>query len=393
MKLIDQNRWELIANFSFPLTETHDSLLGGLFLPCLLASSLDFKEAPLSKWKVAQQGKPGSTMDTHIQQDTKEESFPSPSRLDPTGIQRFPSDDRKEKDAIYGVWDVVPPMKLPDAFLTLKGWSWAALKTGFEVPELSLLLDAGLPYPGNPQFILVSHLHSDHSGNLPMLLTDIGEVRPLVMVPPGGTPYVKSYIASYASMTSHTNRDFSDDSKFPCTFLELDADKSPVELELKGKKRYALTTFKCDHTVPCIGVGFAEIRMRLKPEYKGLPGKDIGSLRKQGVEVMERYEASQFVYLGDTTHRVFESYPGLFDYKTIICECSFIEDDHIEQAEATKHMHWKFLKQVIQEHPGNVFVLMHFSRRYKPSEIKAFFMKQKADFLAAQKPWNVVVWA
>ena len=40
--------------------------------------------------------------------------------------------------------------------------------------------------------------------------------------------------------------------------------------------------------------------------------------------------------LGDTTASVFISKPELLEFPLIICECTFIDDDDLEQAKKTK---------------------------------------------------------
>ena len=69
--------------------------------------------------------------------------------------------------------------------------------------------------------------------------------------------------------------------------------------------------------------------------------------------------------------------PDLFLYKSIIVECTFLDDDDMIQALRTKHCHWKTLKPIIESHPQNNFILYHFSTRYKPEDIIFFFNKDE----------------
>ena len=99
-----------------------------------------------------------------------------------------------------------------------------------------------------------------------------------------------------------------------------------------------------DHSVPCVSFGFSEEKKQIKAEYQiyitESRGRELGALRKQGVVIEDITYVPRFVYVGDTSERVFEMNPELFKYQDIIVECTFLEDDDLEQATKTKHCHW-----------------------------------------------------
>jgi ribonuclease Z len=90
--------------------------------------------------------------------------------------------------------------------------------------------------------------------------------------------------------------------------------------------------------VACVGYAFAERKKRLRPEYVGTPGRELGRLRKEGVEIEEETYAPLFVYLGDTSTQVYEAHPEVFDYPVIITECTFIPDPHEVPTSTTPHV-------------------------------------------------------
>ena len=126
-------------------------------------------------------------------------------------------------------------------------------------------------------------------------------------------------------------------------------------------------------TVPCLAFGFEDEKKGLKEEYKGLVGRELGALRKKGIAIEDIYYEKTFVYIGDTSERVFEMNPDLFNYKAIIVECTFLHEDDLDNADKTKHCHWLRLRPIIEAHPECMFILYHFSMRYKESEIADFF--------------------
>jgi ribonuclease Z len=68
--------------------------------------------------------------------------------------------------------------------------------------------------------------------------------------------------------------------------------------------------------------------------------------------------------LCDTTTSIYEEHKQIFDYKWIICECTFLDADTYDLAKKSKHTHWFDLRDIIVAHPENMFILIHFSMRY-----------------------------
>ncbi len=159
------------------------------------------------------------------------------------------------------------------------------------------------------------------------------------------------------------------------------------DLTIKGK-RYMINVIECDHTVPCVGYGFTEIRSKLKPEFEGLTGQQIGAKKREKIEVTADTPFPQFCFLGDSTTKVFDRSPSVFNYPVIICECTFLMPDDYDNAVRKKHTHWSDLKPIVMAHPGTTFILYHFSARYRTKEVWSFFEKEKEE----NSIGNIVVW-
>lgn len=168
------------------------------------------------------------------------------------------------------------------------------------------------------------------------------------------------------------------------------------------KVLWQIETFLCFHTVPCVGYGFREERTRLrdglheeivsklKAEHgddakidEKMIGKEIGRLKKEGVEIDQKMFVPILAFLGDTDVRVFGN-DGIFAYPTIMVECTFLMPEHKKMAMDDKHIHWSDLEPIVRAHPKNTFILYHFSMRHSPKEIKAFFKKIDLN--------NIVLW-
>ena len=73
--------------------------------------------------------------------------------------------------------------------------------------------------------------------------------------------------------------------------------KTQISIYIK-KNKFNLEIFQCFHQVPCVGYGVSEVRKKLKEEYTKLSGREIGELRKKGVEVNYECNAKFLCYLG-----------------------------------------------------------------------------------------------
>eukprot|EP01129_Flabellula_baltica_P004988 TRINITY_DN1778_c0_g1_i1.p1 TRINITY_DN1778_c0_g1~~TRINITY_DN1778_c0_g1_i1.p1 ORF type:complete len:222 (+),score=45.56 TRINITY_DN1778_c0_g1_i1:515-1180(+) len=197
--------------------------------------------------------------------------------------------------------------------------------------------------------------------------------------------YVPARMESYAFNYIHSSQELNE-------LVPVDRDEGMSYVDIIGTKggdlfqvdnKYWVEVFDCVHTVPTVGYGFYEVRKKLKEVYIGLPGKEIGALRKQGVDIQEDVKIPTFVFLGDTTIEVFNTSPEILQYPVIVTECTFIDDEHIDRAASSGHTHYVQLEPYILGHPDITFILIHFSLRYKNADLVDFFK---------DKPSNVVPW-
>ncbi len=304
-------------------------------------------------------------------------------------------EEKGEEDQIglWKCWKEHPVSPIPGSpQLSLMGWSVAALRTNFYIKELGMMLDAGLSAPTfTINHLLITHCHSDHVANLPFHLYSHKPTEKIkIYVPKGIESHVKDYIESAYLLSSHT---FPEDLNIKREELHLYNYYELITVEpgnnipiLIKKVNYGLEIFKCYHPVPCVGYGVYNVRKKLKEEYSKLSGKEIGELRKKGVEINYDYFNKMFVYLGDTGKEIFEDqeWKKIVEYPAIIIECTFILEDEKEQADKTQHIHWDDLEPIVDKYKNNTFILIHFSQRYDNSEIKKFF--------EAKKRTNVIPW-
>ena len=278
---------------------------------------------------------------------------------------------------------------IPNTQWTITGYSRAAYRTGFYIPELDLLLDAGPQNFNKPTNIFITHTHGDHIANLPFTLIrdSLEDTRVFELhAPAEAERHLRKYISSLFEVNA-----LMDESDMPQRewYRYHGYDQPTTFRRLLNKAEFEITTVNCDHAIPTIGCCFSQVKTKLKDEFVGVPGKDIAKLRKEGAVVTKEVIVPAFAFICDTSIQVLTTAPQILQFPYVFIECTFIFPEEIDNAAATKHIHWAELRPYVLQHASITFVLFHFSLRYKDEEILSFFEKEKADHGIS----NIKVWA
>lgn len=239
-----------------------------------------------------------------------------------------------------------------------------------------------------PKVVFLTHTHSDHVHYLPHIKNK--KNPPTIYLPQEAEHFVKAYLVAHQEMSDCMTEAESQNGGRYATDYVLKPMKAGEEVSCiqKGQK-YVIQTLKMHHRIPCLGYSIFSIRQKLKEDYRGLAGPDIGRLRKKGVEVTEEYREPLICFMGDTTGEVFNLCPDILSqHKTVVIECSFIDDASINRARETKHMHWNDLKPFVEKHPDTLFLLTHLSLKYSASFLFDFFGELKKKYANIQLVLN-----
>jgi ribonuclease Z len=283
---------------------------------------------------------------------------------------------------------------IPGTPWILSGYSRSAYRTGFFISGLDIMLDAGPQSFRKPGSIFITHTHADHIAELPLsLIQDIDtknqDSKISIHCPMEAIKYIREYVIKFHEINSVTDYSaFGTQMEDYYNFIPIDGTTRSTKRFIANKQAMILDTIAADHSIPTVIYGFSLVKKKLNPLYHGLPGKDIAMLKKSGTEVNVEVTEKKFCYVLDTSIKVFEQNPFLFEYPVIITECTFLYEDEIEMANKKKHIHWNQLKPYVVQYPSVFFILVHFSQRYKDQEICTFFDDvKKTDGIMNIHPW------
>jgi ribonuclease Z len=287
-------------------------------------------------------------------------------------------DSKEMNNYLWSVWNLRNDYELNKNY-KLNGYSIAAFRTNFMIKSLNIMFDAGLSSPLSFENIFITHGHCDHTASINFHIYNANKIVNIYM--PNELIDNMGNFLKY-SMQLSTLKTF-DESKVEYKLIGVkENDNFDIYI---NKKRFNISIFNCYHNIPCVGYGISEYKNKLKEEYVGMKKEDIMELKKKNIVFTEEVLDNFIVYLGDTTEKVFEN-NEIFKYTNIMVECTFILESDYEQSIQTSHIHWLKLKEIIKNNPKNIFILYHFSRRYKKSFLLEFFENIKEEY------GNIIAW-
>lgn len=281
---------------------------------------------------------------------------------------------------------------------SIQGGSWAADYTGFYVPDWGLFLDAGLPSRVQPRAVIVTHTHTDHCGHLARICMGTQDdfnvfcheqaVEPLQNMLEATTRLRACSMRVGWNSALFTGKIVSlapaDGEQPLCTVYERGQTPSRQADLAKRRKTFQPGGFHPNtptacknlfvravplkHSIPTNGYIISEERKGLKPEYEGKTQEELDAMRKAGVDLNRTKLVPMLAFLCDcTSESAVEMIRLLRDAppRVIMVECTYIDDADAEQAVSRKHVLWSCIRDATQELPNVVFLLIHFSQRYR----------------------------
>ncbi|RLN07096.1 nuclear ribonuclease Z-like [Panicum miliaceum] len=250
----------------------------------------------------------------------------------------------------------------------VEGVSIAGHETCVMFPSLSLAFDIGrCPPPAvSRDLLFISHAHTDHIGGLPLHVATRG--RRGMRLP---TVFVPACLAGLVRRLFEVHRAM-DRSDLDHKLVLLEVGE---EYELRRDLR--VRSFRTYHVVPSqVRTGYViyKLKQKLKDEYAGLPGKELSSLRKSGVEIMNTVSTSEIAFTGDTMSDFIldPDNADVLKAKILVVESTYIDDSKsIEDAREKGHTHLSEIASLSDKLENKAILLNHFSSRYTAEDIDA----------------------
>jgi ribonuclease BN (tRNA processing enzyme) len=249
-----------------------------------------------------------------------------------------------------------------DGNYKLRGFSRGSLRTGFILYPHKIFLDAGVPSQIKPNMILITHSHQDHIDSLYTHLIDNKKIDVIANI--NLIPFLQMYLDASKSLNCMEKKKFTN------------WNPKPIIKQLKvivNSTKINIEAISLDHEVECYGYGISEIRTKLKEEYIGKKQEELNILAKTN-ELSNEYLYPILFFCGDMGYTSLNDLP-YNKYSLFVIECSFLNDEHIKEAEEKQHLHIKHLLPIVEKYININFIFIHFSCRYNKSEIKEYSKK------------------
>ncbi|CAL5023177.1 unnamed protein product [Urochloa decumbens] len=256
----------------------------------------------------------------------------------------------------------------------VEGISIAGHETCVMFPSLNLAFDIGRcpPFAVSQDFLFISHAHMDHIGGLPLYVATRGRRK---MRPP--TVFVPACLADLVRKLFEVHR----------TMDQSDLDHKLVPLEVGEEyelgKDLRVRPFRTYHAVPSQGYVIYKVKQKLKDEYAGLPGKELSSLRKAGIEITNTVSTPEVAFTGDTMSDFIldPDNEDVLKAKILVVESTYIDDSKsTEDAREKGHTHLSEIASLSDKLENKAILLNHFSNRYIAEDIDAAINRLPTHF-------------
>lgn len=256
--------------------------------------------------------------------------------------------------------------KINVAGVTLHGYAQGGWQTSVYCPEVRAVFDAGCVLRGvNVDRYLITHSHPDHIMALPYIVgrrsvsekEEVMHIHAPVQIEDTLRQVVEGMCRLFGDRT-------------PRDKVQIHGHKPGDEIRL-GPDHVA-KVLPTPHRGPSIGYVVEQRTQRLKPEFKGVEGREIGRLRAQGVEVTEPYSLPMLAVPGDTMIEFLSENEIVQKCKVLLHEVTVWDEgmNNVSGCRRYGHTHVAEMVEHCEKFQGEALVLCHRSMRYSREDIE-----------------------
>ncbi len=246
--------------------------------------------------------------------------------------------------------------------LQIIGYSVAGEETVIAVPQLDVCFDVGkAPEQIIPiNHVLLTHGHIDHSAGIAYYLSHrqfCGQSPGTVLMPKNHIEAVEQIINGWGKL---------DGSRINANLIAVE----PGD-EFKIKPNLFVRTFATKHSFGSVGYAVIETKRKLKDEFLGLSSQQIVALKKKNTAIDYEVQTPIVAYLGDTRYFDISKIDCIANSKILIAECTFVVEEHIEKAQAGRHIHVDEFVKMISCAQSEHIIITHLSQRTPIAQAKS----------------------
>jgi len=243
----------------------------------------------------------------------------------------------------------------------IEGQSRSGHETCFVLPEFKLVLDIGVctEQAVKIQTVLVTHAHVDHLAGAvrhAFWRSLLGMSPSKFVVPVGIAPQVREILTLWSG---------------------LQGDLVPFEiLPTEPGATIQVSKDVLVRVVPTLHIGHSQgyviyrVSQKLKPEFVGLAGEEIGKLKRAGTQITDQVETPEVAYMLDSRFEAVAACQTALKARVLIAESTFFGAETVEQAHKHGHTHLSEIVASADLFQNEVVVLTHFSARYSAEQIQ-----------------------